>query len=205
MPRKPLDLSGQTIGSLLVLRRTDNNKHGQAMWLCRCTMPSCGKETVKPATMLRRGVKTCGCGQYDRLRNEQFADIAGIVFGRLTAVRRQGFTGKRKTRRTLWLCACSCEAGKTCLASVADLRTGKVSSCGCLRRESVRAVAANNAKRHDLFGALVTAAEIGALVCATGKLVSIWLHGGMTAEEIVRRKHPFHLGPQPGQRRKRPT
>ncbi len=53
------DLVSKQYGQLLVLRFVGNNKHGESVWLCRCT---CG--TVKPivASHLRTGAtKSCGC------------------------------------------------------------------------------------------------------------------------------------------------
>lgn len=56
---KMIDLTGGKFGKLTVLHRAENNKYGQAMWLCAC---DCGKETVVKGNSLRTGcVKSCGC------------------------------------------------------------------------------------------------------------------------------------------------
>lgn len=65
------DLSGKTYESLLVLKRVENNKHGQVMYLCKC---ECGLEVTASAGKLRSGERTsCGCEKKDRMRllNEQ--------------------------------------------------------------------------------------------------------------------------------------
>lgn len=59
-----------------------------------------------------------------------FIDLAGQVFGRLTALRR---APDRTRGLAVWLCACECGAEKE-IRAVA-LRGGKTRSCGCFRRE----------------------------------------------------------------------
>lgn len=58
------------------------------------------------------------------------ADLSGVRFGRLTAIR---FTHS-KNSRAMWLCECDC--GKTTTVSVHDLNCGDTKSCGCLRRNT---------------------------------------------------------------------
>lgn len=56
---KMIDLTGGKFGRLTVLCRAENNRYGQAMWLCAC---DCGKETIVKGNSLRTGgVKSCGC------------------------------------------------------------------------------------------------------------------------------------------------
>lgn len=57
-------------------------------------------------------------------------DIAGRKFGRVTAIE---YVGTSEDRRALW--KCSCECGRTFITRGKDLRQGKVTSCGCARRE----------------------------------------------------------------------
>lgn len=53
------DLIGQRFGRLTVVRRMNNNKWEQCIWLCEC---DCGKETIVLNNNLRRGfTKSCGC------------------------------------------------------------------------------------------------------------------------------------------------
>lgn len=58
-------------------------------------------------------------------------DIAGQKFGRVTAVRHDGFFDKK--RQALWLCLCDC--GTLFEAAGCVLRNGNTQSCGCLHRE----------------------------------------------------------------------
>jgi hypothetical protein len=55
----------------------------------------------------------------------------GDVFGRLTIVKKTDF----KTRSGNPYYECLCKCGKTHIASNGDLTGGKVSSCGCFRKE----------------------------------------------------------------------
>lgn len=57
-----IDMTGMQFGKLTVLRRVDNNSHGSAQWLCRCT---CGNEKVILGSNLRNG-KTTSCGCYGK-------------------------------------------------------------------------------------------------------------------------------------------
>lgn len=52
------ELSGQ-FGALTVLRRTGVNKHGDIIYLCRCSI--CGGEKEFPACTIRTAPKSCGC------------------------------------------------------------------------------------------------------------------------------------------------
>lgn len=63
-----------------------------------------------------------------------FIDRTGRQYGRLTVI---GLS-ERKTNngRKLWLCECRC--GNRCEVRGSDLTMGRVLSCGCFRKESVK-------------------------------------------------------------------
>lgn len=50
--RKLIDLTGQRFGRWLVLKRTSNDKRGEATWLCRC---DCGEKKIVRGGTLRDG------------------------------------------------------------------------------------------------------------------------------------------------------
>lgn len=54
-------------------------------------------------------------------------DIAGQVFGHLTAI---SIVGKYR-RENIWRCLCVC--GKETDVRLTNLRTGNTASCGCMR------------------------------------------------------------------------
>ena len=61
-------------------------------------------------------------------------DITGQRFGRLTVTKKLRF---RDTAGYIWACRCDC--GKEHSASLGNLKSGDVRSCGCLRREMASA------------------------------------------------------------------
>lgn len=60
-------------------------------------------------------------------------DMTGEKYGRVTVV---SYVGISEDRRALWKCVCEC--GTTFITRGKDLRCGKVTSCGCARRERCR-------------------------------------------------------------------
>jgi len=58
----------------------------------------------------------------------------GRSYGRLTVVRRCYF--QDAAGRAIWRCRCAC--GKYTNVLGADLRVGRVKSCGCLRAETIQ-------------------------------------------------------------------
>lgn len=71
MPKK-LELAGQQVGRLVVIREYGRDKHGNVLWLCRClgkTGDDCGNEVIVRGSSLRNGHTTsCGCLSRDRAR-----------------------------------------------------------------------------------------------------------------------------------------
>ena len=57
-------------------------------------------------------------------------DISGNRYGRLVAVE---YAGKNRQGKSIWKCKCDCGNEKNITAS--DLSSGRVNSCGCLRKE----------------------------------------------------------------------
>ena len=61
-------------------------------------------------------------------------DITGMRFGRLTAISRYGYSDNWIIR---WTCRCDC--GNIVRVYRSNLVSGKTKSCGCLRRERMKA------------------------------------------------------------------
>ena len=119
---------GQEIGDLTVIRDLIGSK--PHIVLCNC---SCGKICEANASALNAG-RTKSCGHLKRtvLQRNGFPGGWNKIdleissqFGELTVVRDVG-AGK-------WECKCSC--GKSCIVNAADLRCGRVKSCGHLRKK----------------------------------------------------------------------
>lgn len=65
---KPRDLTNQRFGLLTAILRVENNKHGKAMWLCRC---DCGSEKpVLSAKLVTGETRSCGCATAGFIRKK---------------------------------------------------------------------------------------------------------------------------------------
>ena len=59
------NLIGKRFGRWMVLERAENDRWGNARWLCRC---DCGNTTVVTGRLLRRGEsKSCGCARLEAI------------------------------------------------------------------------------------------------------------------------------------------
>lgn len=59
--RAIIDMSGQRFGAWVVVRESGRDKHGQALWECRC---GCGAKRTIPGGRLRKGESgSCGCAK----------------------------------------------------------------------------------------------------------------------------------------------
>lgn len=139
MGRKPIDLTGQHIGMLTVVRRVPDPQKKKVLWECKC---DCGNTCVRSAILLTHDISiSCGCvrrgksGLYapkkpDKPRNRGYShiDYTGQTFGNLTGIQ-VGHNGE-------WLWRCEC--GKETIAKPADVKKGNPASCGCGLKEASR-------------------------------------------------------------------
>lgn len=116
-----IDLTGQRVGKLIVVKEAGRDKHGGVTWLCQC---DCGNTRIVSNGCLKRKVTTsCGCSNW----SIQIKDITGNRYGRLVVLR---FIKTDDKRRSLWECQCDC--GKTVIVQKSNLTSGNTKSCGCL-------------------------------------------------------------------------
>lgn len=60
------DLKGKRFGRWSVLERTNNDKHGHAMWICEC---DCGtKKHIHRASLITGKSTSCGCWQKEKIK-----------------------------------------------------------------------------------------------------------------------------------------
>jgi hypothetical protein len=139
------DLTGERFGRLVVVGYSHSEKN-RPWWNARC---DCGQDKVVRGEFLRCGrTLSCGCLRREvasaRLKGRAAltrVDIAGQVFGRLTAIEA---VGAHKTLR--WRCRCECGTERLIIGSA--LRTGITVSCGCLRNEKTGL----RSRTHGLIG-----------------------------------------------------
>ena len=115
------NIEGQKFGMLTALYKTRKvGSHVYMMFRCDC---GATKELRKSNVVSEAAgnTRSCGCAAGRE-------DLAGKVFGKLTALRKCGLG---PSRNVIWLCACEC--GKEMMAPADKLRFGRVGSCGCSR------------------------------------------------------------------------
>lgn len=124
------DLTGQRYSKLLVLKRTERVRSGRYKWLCRC---DCGSEVEVYNDSLRTGnTKSCGC-LVKEAAYQRGANLTGMVFSRLTVIKRSEKIGANKQK--YWTCYCECGIIKD--VAQAALTGQKTLSCGCYNKECV--------------------------------------------------------------------
>jgi len=85
-----------------------------------------------------------------KLRKFSLKSYDGEKFGRLTILKDCGhvyFPTSRPKRRVLCLCECGTEKELT----LADIKSGKIESCGCKHQEIIRKIAIKHGMKHTRF------------------------------------------------------
>lgn len=144
--KKPIDLTGEKFGRLLVVARAKNNKDGRAMWHCIC---DCGSERVVMGKSLRNGhTQSCGCLAKDINSVRSFIDHTGERFGMLTVISRaDDYIAPNGKKHVRWLCKCDC--GNESTVDICQLTRGATKSCGCLHEQHMSAGNVKHGGRND--------------------------------------------------------
>lgn len=130
MSREKIDLTGQTCGRWVVLNEEGRDKHGNALWRCKCSCPL-GTERVVSGYLLRNGKsQSCGCLSRELTSERKKIDLTGQPYGHLVALYENG---RSKSGDVLWHCKCKC--GNETDVPCGNLRSGHTTSCGCYDRE----------------------------------------------------------------------
>ena len=165
----PLDLTGQKIGMVTVVSEAEPRirKSGskERCWNCIC---DCGNTAVIPHSHLVKpnGVISCGCVFRLPIRPPR-ENLVGKRYGKLTvlSLADPAITTDGRRRNT-WLCRCDC--GNELIVRDANIRSGYIKSCGCLKAE----------RRMDLtgktFGRLIVIEEAEPALQKYGKQVRRW-------------------------------
>jgi len=118
------DLAGMVFGKLRVIEVAER-RSSTYYWRCRC---DCGNIKVIRGSHLSSGnTVSCGCNK------NEFEDLTGKRFGRLTVVAYHNFRKKRRGKMHYWECVCECGTKKVVEGNC--LRSGNTKSCGCLQIE----------------------------------------------------------------------
>lgn len=115
---------GQKLGNFIITGLSPRLYRNSPVFFIRC---SCNLGTYLEREFIRlKPDKLINCNKEGC--NYRRKDIAGQVFGKLTAVK-VDYVDKNKTY--WWVCRCSC--GNLTSVKIAQLRNGDTSSCGCSR------------------------------------------------------------------------
>ncbi len=63
---KSIDLTGKIFNKLTVLKRVENDKNGNAQWLCKCNCKDENKIIVRTSYLKSGHTKSCGCLQREK-------------------------------------------------------------------------------------------------------------------------------------------
>lgn len=122
------DLTGQKFNYWTVLE-FDEVKNGIAKWNCKC---KCGKIKSIYGTNLTRGLsKSCGCQTSNLLKAANIDDLTGNRYGNLVVSK------LHPTTRGDAYFECICDCGNTKVIRGQELKSGKATNCGCLRKKVV--------------------------------------------------------------------
>lgn len=103
--------------------------------------------------------------KYNIKKLPKYERLEGMRFGRLLVLRFLEVRG----RSALWECACDC--GKTTIATTANLKFGKVQSCGCLAIETSTKHGLSSSRPYRIWMALKTR-------CDDPDAINYHLYGG---------------------------
>lgn len=132
------DVIGQRFGRLIVTGFKFESGRTKYRAVCRC---DCGNtKEIYVYSLLKGDTRSCGCLNAELvatrcLGEQHHKNLTGKRFGRLEVICRVG-TGPG--RSALWECRCDC--GRIIKTTAHSLRICGTKSCGCLQKETVRAI-----------------------------------------------------------------
>ena len=129
------NISNIRFGSLIALFPVDTlNNSSYANWLCLC---DCGQYVVRSYPSLKGGSTfSCGCTRYSNVKitkMEKQRENIGKQFGKLTILDIVNAPESLKDRRFYYKCICDC--GNVITVRATDVKSGKVISCGCAKKD----------------------------------------------------------------------
>lgn len=130
------DLQGMIFGRWTAVALITPQTTTNPRWLCVC---DCGRQRDVLASCLLSGNSTsCSFCGTKRAKRREVIDLTGMRFGKLVVVSKAGGLSSE----TRWHCLCDC--GSETVKSGRHMRSGAVSSCGCLRKYAEGVAAGNS-------------------------------------------------------------
>lgn len=128
---KALNLIGKRYGKLLILKRLENNKRGNTIWLCKC---DCGKETEVEGYLLTSGhTQSCGCLSGYNFRGKtsmRFNNLQNNIYDDYKVVSLKEI----KNGVSIWMCKCT-KCGKEKQIRAGNINSHKGTTCDCTKKE----------------------------------------------------------------------
>ena len=127
------DLTGKRFGKLQVMSYINTDSHGKN-YLCKC---DCGNEKIFRGSTLTSGkIIGCGCSIGKPNANKKHEEFSkskiGEKYNKLTII---GYKENEYKGQNGYLMICKCDCGNITYQVYADLKSGKVKSCGCYAKE----------------------------------------------------------------------
>jgi len=124
------NLVGQKFGKITVIKLDHIGEHGKE-YLCQC---ECGNKKVYRGSTLTSGkIFGCGCNIGKSNKGKKYINLAisriGEKYNKLTIIDID--TSKQGVNKVI----CKCDCGNITKQIYADLKTGKIKSCGCYQHE----------------------------------------------------------------------
>lgn len=116
---------GSKVGCWTITGEYINTTRGEKKWKCHC---DCGTTRYVLERSLRHGGSfSCGCIRKEKLKKAIMHEIAGQIFGNLTAL----YIAENQPKKSgiYWTCSCSC--GNQCNVLASLLVRGRKTHCGC--------------------------------------------------------------------------
>ncbi len=127
---KFVDMAGETVGKIRVIKLHHMHKNNGAYWECLCDCGNTETFIVSGKNIRQKKVLSCGC--LNRINGLNKRDnLLGQKFGRLTVI---DFEYNTEKNRMIWVCSCDCGEGKLIKTPANPLKNGRTKSCGCYRR-----------------------------------------------------------------------
>lgn len=127
-----IDMIGQKIGKLKVIKKDTERKANAIYWICEC---DCGNIVSVRGSNLRdkkHPTQSCGCLNKENKKIDTDS-LINKVFGRLQVIERDLQKPIGHGYMSYWKCKCNC--GNIVSISYNELMSGKTQSCGCYRKE----------------------------------------------------------------------
>ena len=131
---KLIDLTGQDFGYWHVIERAENDKNGQAQWLCKCTKCNETIKIVKGGHLRGGRSKQCPNCSVKNMIESTIKNEQGKTYGYLYVKRKATEEEKPRHDRkgVYWNCTCT-KCGRQNIIVFGDyLRKGETQSCGCI-------------------------------------------------------------------------